>query len=64
MGRDDSWPATVPSVVPTGDCSHWSIHLIHSQVQPAHFNQSIIYSLIKYKYALHMTVHELDKQGY
>jgi len=29
MGRDDSWPATVPSVVPTGDCSHWSIHYIH-----------------------------------
>jgi len=26
MGRDDSWPATVPSVVPTGDCSQWSIH--------------------------------------
>ena len=24
----------------------------------------IIYSLIKYKYVLHMTVHELDKQGY
>jgi len=22
MGRDDSWSATVPSVVPTGDCSH------------------------------------------
>jgi len=22
MGRDDSWPAAVPSVVPTGDCSH------------------------------------------
>jgi len=22
MGRDDSWPATVPSVVPTGDCFH------------------------------------------
>jgi len=22
------------------------------------------YSLIKYKYVLHMTVHELDKQGY
>jgi len=22
VGRDDSWPATVPSVVPTGDCSH------------------------------------------
>jgi len=22
MGRDDSWLATVPSVVPTGDCSH------------------------------------------
>jgi len=21
MGRGDSWPATVPSVVPTGDCS-------------------------------------------
>jgi len=21
MGRDDSWPATAPSVVPTGDCS-------------------------------------------
>jgi len=22
MGCDDRWPATVPSVVPTGDCSH------------------------------------------
>jgi len=21
MGRDDSWPSTMPSVVPTGDCS-------------------------------------------
>jgi len=29
MRRDDSWPATVPSVMPTGDCSHWSIHYIH-----------------------------------
>jgi len=29
MWRDDSWPATVPSVVPTGDCSHWSVHYIH-----------------------------------
>jgi len=29
MGRDDSWPATEPSVVPTGDCSHWYIHYIH-----------------------------------
>jgi len=28
MGRDDSCPATVPSVVPTGDCSHLSIHYI------------------------------------
>jgi len=27
--HDDSWPATVPSVVPTGHCSHWSIHYIH-----------------------------------
>jgi len=34
MGRDDSWPATVPSVVPTGDCSHWSIHYIHSPTGP------------------------------
>ena len=24
----------------------------------------IFYSLIKYKYVLHKTVHELDKQGY
>jgi len=23
MGRDDSWSATVPSVVPSGDCSHY-----------------------------------------
>jgi len=34
MGRDDSWPATVPSVVPTADCSHWSIHYIHKANQP------------------------------
>jgi len=26
MGCDNSWPSMVPSVVPTGDCSHWSIH--------------------------------------
>jgi len=25
MGCGDSWPTIVPSVVPTGDCSHWSI---------------------------------------
>jgi len=34
MGRDDSWPATVPSVVPTGDCSHWATHYIHKVSQP------------------------------
>jgi len=34
MGRDDSWPATVPSVAPTGDCSHWSIHYIHQVNRP------------------------------
>jgi len=27
-------------------------------------SSSSFYSLIKYKYVLHMTVHELDKQGY
>jgi len=30
----DSLPATVPSVVPTGDCSHWSIHYIHKANRP------------------------------
>jgi len=34
MGRDDSWPATVPNVVPTGDCFHWSIHYIHKANRP------------------------------
>jgi len=34
MGRDDSWPAMVPSVVPTGDCFHWSIHYIHKANRP------------------------------
>jgi len=34
MGRDDSWHATVPSVVPIGDCSHWSIHYIHLANRP------------------------------
>jgi len=29
MERDDSWLATVPSVVPTYDCSHRSVHYIH-----------------------------------
>jgi len=33
VGHDDSWPATVPSVVPTGHCSR----SLHSQSQPAHF---------------------------
>jgi len=36
MGCDDSWPATMPSVVPTGDCSHWSTHYIHKANRP-HF---------------------------
>jgi len=30
MGRDDSWLTTVPSVVLTGVCCHWSIYYIHS----------------------------------
>jgi len=34
MGRDDSWHAMEPSVVPTGDCSHWSIHYIHQPNRP------------------------------
>jgi len=34
MGCDDSWPATVPSVVPTGDCFHWSICYIYKANQP------------------------------
>jgi len=34
MGRDDSWPATVPSVVPTGDWTQWSIHYIHRPTGP------------------------------
>jgi len=34
MGRDDSWPATVHGVVPTGDCSYRSIHYIQQPNQP------------------------------
>jgi len=34
MGRDDSSPATVPSVVATGDCSHGSIHYVHKANRP------------------------------
>jgi len=40
MRRDDSWPATVPRVMPTGDCSLWSIHYtmqLHSLAEPAVF---------------------------
>jgi len=35
-GRDDSWPASVPSIVPTGDLFPL-IHLLQSLAQPAHF---------------------------
>jgi len=34
MGGDDSWSATVPCVVVTGDCSHWSIHYLHQVNRP------------------------------
>jgi len=34
MGRGDSLPATVPSVVPTGDCFHRASHYIHKANRP------------------------------